>query len=92
MTHHRVRGARPRSDTNVFIKAPVSTFVSPSAFWRFPGSNMALTDAGCMLVPWHMSRANGRTLVCDRLVAQLSKCHLVVGLNNEEDLWALSYF
>ena len=57
ITHHRVRGARPRSDTNVFIEAPASTFVSPSAFWLFPGSNMALTDAVCMLVPWHMSRA-----------------------------------
>ena len=53
VTHQRVRDARPRSDTYVFIHAPASTFVRPSAFWLLTG----FTTAGCTLVPWHMSRA-----------------------------------
>ena len=46
MTHQRVRDARPRSDTNVFMDAPASTFVRSSAFWLLPGSNTAFTAAG----------------------------------------------
>ena len=49
--YQRVRGARSRSDTNVFIDAPASSFVRPSAFLPLPVSNTALTSAGCILVP-----------------------------------------
>ena len=57
------------TDTKFFNETPARILVRPSAFGFFPGSNTAIIEARCMVVPWHMSRtllkrfANGLDLV-----------------------------